>query len=598
MDTNTRISSELGEKSAVHEVALQELKVGLAASASDRGALQQCLDTNIKISSELSKKSIAHETVIQELKADLAAGRAATASLQNSIDTSARLASDLSNKSFAQSSAIQDLQAELAAGKAESVTFQKRLDSNAKVSSDLSAELCVAKSAIEANQASIEDLKNDVSARRGESLELKSLVDAQRSIVQSLEERCSVLAAADSCFEGRFETLEREMATAEKEMATIQECLEKHNEDLSAVTKASANLTDKADFSESQAHKLEDALKRLEPEVNRAHVEIAGVLDTLSKHGTSITSISEKHAEICEATRDLGTELAAAKMAALEVSLRVDAEEEATKRFEQYSKTVAETTAAHESEIRTELAAAKKAGLEFLLRLDAEEEATKRLEQHSKDMAETTAVHESEIKLRSVELHDLEKKLAVAECERLAELKVVCTKVEQQQVEIQSLSSQVRTQLRAARQAFGRSLDEVRDGLSAKLTEASEATEQRFNHLESELAARISCNELEHTNVALHQWVNETRDALSTWLHTSLDNFRRGQNATLLNHQGWVKSVTGWIKQVHVREQGLSHVLLHVLQDGKPELVKLMEDALRMPRVPNLESPSFEDAAW
>jgi len=591
IDTNMGISTELGEKSAVHEADLQELKAGLTASDADRVALRQCLETNTEISSELSSKSIAHETVIQELKADLAAGKAATVSLQNSMDTNT---SELSNKSSAQSSAIQDLQAELAVGKADNATFQQRLDSNAKVSSDLSAELSAANSAIEelracasaestertsmqarmdamqnslgnvckcsedlsakaafhesdilANRASIEDLKNDVSASKGEFLELKSFVDAQRNIVQSLDERCGVLAAADSCFEGRFEMLEREMATAEKETAIIQECLEKHNEDLSVVIGVSANLTDKASVFESQAQKFEESLKRLEPEVNKAHAEIAAVLDTLSGHGTTITSISKKHAEICEATRDL----------------------------------------------ETELAAAKKIGLELTLRVDAEEEATERLRS-------CAAAHESEIKLRSTEMQNLETKLSAAECERLAELKVVCTKVEQQEVEIQGLSGQVRTQLRAVRQTFGRSLDEVRDGLSAKMSEAGEATTERLNHLESELARKISGDELEHTNVALHQWVNETRDALTAWLHTSLENFRRGQNATLLNHQGWVKSVTGWIKQVHVREQGLSHVLLHVLQDGKPELVQLLEDALRMPRVPNLESPPLEDAPW
>merc|ERR1719334_2935576 len=108
-------------------------------------------------------------------------------------------------------------------------------------------------------------------------------------------------------------------------------------------------------------------------------------------------------------------------------------------------------------------------------------------------------------------------------------------------------------------------------------------------HVEAVLATKLGVEEIEKTHVALHDWVNQTRETLRAWLSQNLQDFAAQQSAKLEEHQGWVTSVTGWIEQVHVREKGLSHVLLHVVEQESPDLMKMLEEALKMPQQPKLK---------
>jgi len=213
-------------------------------------------------------------------------------------------------------------------------------------------------------------------------------------------------------------------------------------------------------------------------------------------------------------------------------------------------------------------------------------------------MEEKTCSQAEIIQAGRAKLQSLEVQLTKAEEERLAELKVVCEKVERQESDAQVMATQLRTQLRACRHAYGNALEDMKKDLEVKLDGKAAACDMNQalqdltglkKHVEAVFATKLGAEEIEKTHVALHDWVNQTRETLRTWLSQNLQDFAAQQSAKLEEHQGWVTSVTGWIEQVHVREKGLSHVLLHVVEQESPDLMKMLEQALKMPQQPKLK---------
>jgi len=462
------------------------------------------------------------------------------------------------------------------------------------------------------------------------------------------------LSKLEAGFETRVEKLEKEAATAESELATVQECLEKHNDLVAACDAQTTEIRELLGAEEVKLRKCEDSLRKLNSQASKTEQEVAKVQSGLSEQGRSIAGLSMKATEtsdaVFEAIRSLEEQLATSDKARVAFRIQLDSQEEQMERLEQKSSSLTEQMDAQMVEMKDSTTALRQ--LEEQMATKSSTEAFKLLEeqvtaQETKMSSGAKALKwlEEQMEAQSMAmqsgteaLKQLEAQIASAESERLAELKVVCAKVENQQGEVQALSAQFRTQLRAVRQSFGRAVDELRAGLESRMeskagkddvqealaardgkladmlnaderlderiselarqtetmqaqnAQSTESSAKKLREVESDLRTKASIEELMKTNGALHTWVEETRQALDKWLAMSLDQFRGEQRRTLQKHEGWVQNVTGWIEQVHVREQGLSHVILHLLNQGHPELVKLLEEALMMPQRPDLES--------
>jgi len=88
----------------------------------------------------------------------------------------------------------------------------------------------------------------------------------------------------------------------------------------------------------------------------------------------------------------------------------------------------------------------------------------------------------------------------------------------------------------------------------------------------------------------LQTWITDTRQALDRWLSVSLDRFQKEQGYILQRNLGSLQRVKHWIEEIHIRERGLSHVILHISQQATPEVLKLLEEALKMPKKPNWDA--------
>ncbi|CAJ1398947.1 unnamed protein product [Effrenium voratum] len=119
---------------------------------------------------------------------------------------------------------------------------------------------------------------------------------------------------------------------------------------------------------------------------------------------------------------------------------------------------------------------------------------------------------------------------------------------------------------------------------------------EAMQRIETAAATNVSQDDLKQMHAELQNWITDTRQALDRWLSASLDRFQKEQGWALQRNQGWAQRVKHWIEQIHIREQGLSHVILHIIQEAGPETVKLLEQALKLPAKPTLTADAIREA--
>jgi len=198
----------------------------------------------------------------------------------------------------------------------------------------------------------------------------------------------------------------------------------------------------------------------------------------------------------------------------------------------------------------------------------------------------------------------LEADVASERRERLVELRVVCEKVESQgehaekalakrDMKISEISSQL-AELLAGEERLSSCMAQL-----AQLAEALDGRDMRFEGLRLELqqalASKACINDLRQATDRLNEWVEEVRQKIIDWsqqAHTATATeieatkaTAAAQGVTLTRHSRTLDHLSCWCEQLRVREQGLTRVLLHVLDSGSPELVKLFERALTVPEL-------------
>lgn len=113
---------------------------------------------------------------------------------------------------------------------------------------------------------------------------------------------------------------------------------------------------------------------------------------------------------------------------------------------------------------------------------------------------------------------------------------------------------------------------------------------EAMDRMELALESNVSKEDLKQMHGELQTWITDTRQALDRWLSVSLDRFQKEQGYILQRNLGSVQRVKHWIEQIHIRERGLSHVILHISQQATPEVLRLLEEALKMPKKPNWDA--------
>jgi len=264
------------------------------------------------------------------------------------------------------------------------------------------------------------------------------------------------------------------------------------------------------------------------------------------------------------------------------------------------------------------------------------DEALRATDDRAAKLVAKASRHDDDIRQRTSDGQRLQAQIAAAEKERLAELRVVCDKLEAQGVQINALPNQVRSQISGVEDGLTRALADLREETGGKLESlaqkdalhacdekigevsnqlselvageeriakqmadlatfagALDTRDSRFDALQEELrqglAEKAGALELDRATDVLHAWVEDVRDTLGNWSkqahQTTLSELETAK-ITLRRHESMLGNIWNWCQQVRTREQGLTHVIMHIVERSSPEQMKLFEEVLSVPRIP------------
>lgn len=246
---------------------------------------------------------------------------------------------------------------------------------------------------------------------------------------------------------------------------------------------------------------------------------------------------------------------------------------------------------------------------------------------------ETLSKHGEVLNQQSCELRfaadavvTLENNFSKLELERLQDLHKVLDKFEIQNKQTKSISKEVDAGwtrcLAALREEMAKKLEtkadrsSVKDALSKRDERLTEVTGQlsqlcsgdgrianqmkelrrfakalgsrdaRIDQIKADLSQKADAVDVQKTTTTLQSWVEDVREAIGVWSQqahqSSVREFEHALS-TLQKHDTMLSNVWEWCQKVRVREQGLTHVLMHMVERSSPDQLKFIEESLRVP---------------
>lgn len=548
-----------------------------------------------------------------------------------SIEALEKKSSDMNDRSVSHdndiqrcNSATQKLDLQLIASSKAQASLQasldkclERLDSMEKLSHDLTHR--------GVSQEMLDRTLGDVDSFKAKFDEVHNSLTSIEAGLQKSEQRFD---QARSHLDERIFLQQEDLAKTSSMLAELQSELRIGQDERSLSTKKLDALcirlellSDKATSHDDDVHVIFDAIQKLESKSNSAEQELLSAQELIQKLDALSKTLAHELSEAKDAIQKLET---ASKMAADQLSITQGA-------FQKLEKDLSATKSLAADELARIKAAQQESaekiqcietdvqrGMIMMQKLDSQITSSEKdlaaqktgLQEQSKSVQRFAARSEAleqnleimrgDLETTNAEIVKVENRFVKEGKQRLTELEALQSKVNGHDDTLKVLSNQLRSQLRGIRQSFGKSLNELSEEIFGKLSEAFQAYDSRADGMGAELKLhqeemckiirnKADSSELLRTQEALQTWIDETSQTLRTWLGKSLDQFRGEQHIVLSRHETWIRNMSGWVEQVRVREQGLSHLIFYIVEQGSPEMVKLLEEALKISQVPKLE---------
>jgi len=447
----------------------------------------------------------------------------------------------------------------------------------------------------------------------------------------------------------------------------VQDSLDKHSASIETLQKQSSAHEARLATHEADARRSASAAQRVESQVTEQQSQLRMLQPCLDKQTEAVRSLTARSDALEDTVSKMSAEVQMSKSALTKIEdlsresevARLEVQANVNQRVEQLaqqSDSLAEQVAAQGSDMKrgTEMTNG------LIIRMDASEERCVKLADTLRQQGETVsglvdqsggfteklAAQGAEICSAEALARKVQSQVQAAEKERLAELRVVCEKLEVQNQSTSSLSNRVQTQMADVEEGLVRALADLssemakkmegkadcsmldeslglRDqrvaeiagqlgelmageerinrlmGELAKLAEALDSRDERFDSLRAELkeglAEKATSTQLEQATETLHSWVEEVRETLRAWSQQAHKNttaelehtrsVTAEHGVTLTRHSHLLENISAWCQQVRVREQGLTHVIMHVVEKSSPEQLKMFEEILSVPQL-------------
>jgi chromosome segregation ATPase len=181
--------------------------------------------------------------------------------------------------------------------------------------------------------------------------------------------------------------------------------------------------------------------------------------------------------------------------------------------------------------------------------------------------------HEAIIQQNTDTIEVAKEHLKAAQGERLAELRVVCTKLEHHEEQLISLPSHFKAQLSSAEEALVRALGDLSSHVRTTQVE-----------MDKQLKSKAQLSDIHQVHAAMRTWVDEaqreyqaTGKAFSRSLQ-QVSGSNSEQAAMLQRHEDWMNSTSAWLGEAEERERGFAHILYRMAEEDYPELKSQFHD--------------------
>jgi hypothetical protein len=184
-------------------------------------------------------------------------------------------------------------------------------------------------------------------------------------------------------------------------------------------------------------------------------------------------------------------------------------------------------------------------------------EIARKLARHELDNVFQHKTLDAALESSSKTLEGLKAQVNASQKERLAELQVVCSKLENHEAQLLSLPGQFQTQLLASKEGLVKAMSALRNDLRLGQTELAER-----------LSGKAPLADVHKLQASMQAWIEDARSA-----HEERD-------ATVERHGDWMKQVSAWLAESQERQQGLSHIVYRIVEEDYSELTQLFQEAM------------------
>mmetsp|Transcript_36277 Transcript_36277/g.91348 ORF Transcript_36277/g.91348 Transcript_36277/m.91348 type:complete len:790 (-) Transcript_36277:48-2417(-) len=530
---------------------------------------------------------------------------------------------------------------------------------------ELRTEVEELKRATELQAQEIRRVQAELSGKLGD---LQSSLDAQTQELRLLETACPAGSrdqnTSNSVAEARMLAEERRWRL---KLDAVQDSLDKQSAGIESLQKRSSGLEAKLAAHDAESRRGASVIQRVETQVADLQSQLRVLQPGLDKQTEKVQSLAKLSENLENKLSAISEEVTTTASALAKTDGRLHESEVAwlefqaniTKQIEQLGEQAASLVEEVHAQgvgieqniemtrgVKTQTDANEEQCLQLRQRVCVQEEAVSTLLDQSSGFTEKLAAHGAEICSAEALARKIQSQVQAAEKERLAELRVVCEKLETQNDAVSTLSKKIQTQINDVEEGLVRALadlstetsrrleDKVGCGMLdealdlrdqrvadvasqlaelmagderinrrmadlARLAEALDSRDVRFDALREELreglADSASAAQLEQATETLRSWVEEVRETLRAWSQKAHQNtaaeLEHARSLTsehgvmLKRHSHLLENITTWCQQVRVREQGLTHVIMHVVEKSSPEQLKMFEEVLSVPQL-------------
>lgn len=432
-------------------------------------------------------------------------------------------------------SSVHGLQAQVAAAR---IAAEKGLDScvqtvqmNSKETRDLASKNAVHDAGITATAAQIQSLKERLGSEARQLAEKFAVLDSNmKNTSIQMHDLKESFGKETRKFDEKGASHDAGMKDAKIQIQSLEEMFVN-----GASKSAQMNAKHDADFDD-----ITTKLSKLEEMVSK---EFKNLSRAVAAHNLSMKDIKESATQICGLESRLCEE------------------------SRQLAGRVAEQTAS----IEDNAAQIHRLGVE--LGNEAKELAKQR-SSHKDNIAQIQDM-QGAVQSNTDALQGIKTQVSTARKERLAELEVVCHKLENHEAQLISLPSHFRAQLLASKEGLGRAMTELSNDLRLVQTELAE-----------QLPGKASLSDVQKLHTAMQVWVQNAWSAHQETLEhltqqTAASN--KEQGSSIERHEDWMKEVSKWLVQAQERETGLSHIVYRIVEEDYSELTALFQEAMTTP---------------